>query len=162
MNAPLRLVWLAIAATSTSVAQADIAKTLTPLYTSLNEAVKRNDDKAITKWVRTHTTPDFKYVSTEKSTYDRKGFIEGMVQQVQATQRVLSSTFKIQKVTGRGNSATLTVSSNFVGMVMLTGAPAKLVNQSTSNDLWVRTGNVWKLKSILGVKDSVTINGRKL
>jgi len=158
------MAWLVAAAAfaPSAVAADEVTKTLAPAYKALNDAIKRNDVKAMAAWVAKYASKDFKYVSAGKQSFTRDQFLSGMRQQAASTQKVLTSTYKITGATVRNNAATVSVSSTFVGMVKLVDRPNKLANESVTTDLWVRGTDGWKLKSIVGVKETVSIDGKKL
>lgn len=164
MKGAVHLSWLlaATALAPSARADQDVAKVLSPYYVSLNEAIKRSDGQAIGRWIKTHCTPDFRFVSADRASAGRDAFADRVTGQAAATEQVIDSTYRIKAASVRNNAASLTVSNRFSGVVGLTNPPAKLVYDSLTTDLWVHHQGTWKLKGVVEVKIDARYDGKRL
>lgn len=138
---------------------ADLKPTFEARYRQYNEAVAKNDGKAMAGWYERNAAPKFTYTSKSGYTYGRKDFIAGQIDQAHSIKKAVKSTFKIVKVVAQGKSATAIVSTEFEGLANFNGAVLKLVDKSTTRDVWTQGKSGWQIvKSVQVQSDTQMFN----
>lgn len=126
----------------------DLAKLLEARYHALNNAIVRRDGKAAEQWVAKYCAPNFLYTSKDKHRWDRKGFRQGLLDQIKLTQKVEKSTVKLGKPKVDGKRATITFRNDFQAMVSYDGRALTVTDKTETEDVWVKAGSDWKLVKV--------------
>ncbi|MGV3618983.1 MAG: nuclear transport factor 2 family protein [Fimbriimonas sp.] len=124
---------------------ADPKPTLVARYRQFNDAVAKNDGKAMIGWFERHAAAGFNYTSKDGHRYGRKDFLNGLRDQTRAVQKSLKSVTKVTRVDVKGNTATASVQSEFEGQVKFDTAILRLVDKSTTRDTWTLGQKGWML-----------------
>lgn len=129
-------------------------------YRQYNEAVIKNDGKAMAAWYDRFAGPKFTYLSKSGNTYQRKDFIAGQIDQAKSIKKAVKSTFKVIRVVSKGNVATAIVTTDFEGLAKFNGGVLRLVDKSTMRDTWTEGKSGWRLtKSVQVQADTQMFNG---
>lgn len=138
---------------------ADPKPVLEAHYRQYNDAVAKNDGKAMAGWYERLATPGFTYLSKSGNKYIRKDFIAGQIDQAKTIKKAVRSTFKVVKVVANGNSATAIVTTEFEGLANFNGAILKLVDKGMTRDTWKKEKAGWKIaKSVQVQSDTQMFN----
>jgi hypothetical protein len=137
---------LLLAAAPLATAQ-DLGKMLHDRYHALDAAIVKRDTAAVRTWVGRYCSPDFTYTSKDKRKYGRKAFLDGLVQMVSTTRKVVRSDQHAGKPLVKGTTLDVKVASSFEGFVMFDKRELRLVDKSETIDRWVLSAGAWKLKS---------------
>jgi hypothetical protein len=139
---------------------ADPKPTLDALYRQYNDAVTKNDGKAMVAWFSKLATPSFTYTSKDGNKYLRKDFLDGLRDQAKSIKKPLRSTYKLVKVVTKGKVATAIVATEFEGLANFDGVALRLVDKSTTRDTWTQAKAGWQLtKSVQVTGDTQMFNG---
>jgi hypothetical protein len=130
----------------------DLEALLRARYTALNDAILRRDSKAAEQWVAKFCTPSFLYISKDKHRWDRRGFRQGLLDQMKMTQKVAKSVIRLGKPQIAGAKATVSFANDFEGTVKFDGREFRLVDSTVTSDVWVKVGNDWKLSRVSQTK----------
>lgn len=146
----MRTTGLLLLACASTIAIADSKADIQSRYVAFNEAVKKNDAKAMQSWVNANCTPDFKYTSKDHQVFDLKQFSAGMLQQVKVTRKVIYSNVKL--ISWDEKTGVAVVATDYKGSVVFDSKPLTLTDKSETKDVWIKSKGTWKLKSSLQTK----------
>jgi hypothetical protein len=130
----------------------DLSKTLQARYSVLNQAIIKRDAKAAEKWVALYCTPKFLYISKDKHRWDRNGFKQGLLDQMKLTKKVEHSTIKLGKPKIGGNKLTVLFMNDFRAVLSYDGRDLTLIDNTETEDVWIKVGADWKLSSVRQTK----------
>ncbi len=135
----------------------------TKTYSRLNALTLKKDTTGLEKLFRQTSAPNFRYVDAHGKAIDGKALMQQMKMQLGMVKDFKRSTTKIERVSFKGNQATVRVLSDYA--MTMPGEKGKihvLTGKSVSDDLWVKSGAAWKLKQIKIVKEAATLDGKKM
>lgn len=142
-----------------AISQADdaaVRKEIQAGYDKLCAAMKSKNIDGVMKM----GTKDFSY--TEKGqTMGGEQMKQMMQQQFAAMKSCDKMVMKIDKLTVKGNTATVMSSSE--GVMTIGGADGKthkMADKNTSKDTWVKTPEGWKCKNVTVLTDKMTMDGK--
>ena len=139
-------------------ATSDARRTLQTLYDNMNKAAAKKDLNG----VLAYTAPDFVAtgVKGEKRTM---ADLRAQLTQIFPLLQSWSGASRIQQVTLKGGSTATVVVRENVRMVMVnpqTGQKAVLDSTGTSRDVWVKSGNGWRMKQSRTLSSKTLLNGK--
>jgi hypothetical protein len=120
-------------------------------YKDFNSYILKSDSKGISAWVKNHCAAKFAYTSYQKNKYNRDGYLQGLIQQMTATTKVLKSTLTVRAFDRKADKIVATVATDFKGIVVFDTRRLNLTDQSVSYDTWILSGKEWKLQSVVQV-----------
>lgn len=121
---------------------------LVPAYLQLEKLTRDNNGKAMAQWYETHAAPSFFYKSRDGVQFKRDAFIQGVREQAQAVEKVISYQITVKPMKGTDRSALLyQVESVFEGRTKFDTVLMRLTDTSTATDTWRVVGGKWRLVS---------------
>ena len=130
----------------------DLGKLLKSRYEALNNAIIRRDSKAAEQWVAKYCASSFLYTSKDKHRWDRKGFLQGILDQMRLTKKIAKSVVSVGKPSLKGSRLEIVTKSDFEGVVSYDGKDLSLVDKTETKDVWIRSGSDWKLSAVTQTK----------
>ena len=120
-------------------------------YIEYNKNIVHGDSRAMTKWLNSNCSGAFSYTSYQKNAYKRGDYINGVLQQISQTNKVLKSTVTVRSLSKKGKSIVATVASDFKGIVVIDSRQLTLTDQSVTLETWESINNDWKLIKVVQV-----------
>ena len=120
-------------------------------YLEYNKDILHGDSKAMTKWLNANCSAAFSYTSFQKNSYGRSDYINGVLQQIAQTNKVLKSTLTVRSFSRKGKTIVATVASDFKGFVVIDSKRLTLTDQSVTLETWEQFNNDWKLKKVVQI-----------
>lgn len=120
-------------------------------YVEYNKNILHSDSRAMTKWLNAYCTGAFSYTSYQKNSYKRGDYINGVLQQISQTNKVLKSTVTVRSMAKKGKSIVATVASDFKAIVVIDSRQLTLTDQSVTLETWESKNNDWKLIKVVQV-----------
>jgi hypothetical protein len=117
-------------------------------------------DKLVTL-IKSSAHSTFVFIEKDQSSFDLNNYLSQVKAQYKKIKKINSLSNKIVKVTFNGQEATCIVRSSY-DMFLDQLVPSRLVGSSESKDIWVKTARGWKMKKIVTLKETATMNGKKV
>jgi len=160
----LIVVGILAAAGIATASQADMAKKLQTIYSKLDALSLKKDMAGLTKLLNQVSTPDCIFVSkTQKMTRDQT--MQQMAVVMPKIDTVTTSTSHVDGVKMVGGSLVASVHQT-VAMTTKptkeTGPAHKIVQKTSSEDTWVKSGGTWKLKISKIVTETIIQDGKEI
>ncbi len=155
---PLRVIPLLLLLGASMAATAQNAD-LKASYEKLRQCLMKKDIKGMFAMC----APDMTWTEDGR-TMKQAEMKSQMEMQVKATQKYDEITFKLNKVTVKGNTAVVECGNVVRADVMMPGAKkvSKVVSKSNSVDTWVKGKGGWMIKSVVVKKSDTTIDGKPM
>ena len=118
---------------------------LTSKYKQFNVSYAKGDRTAIEGWVSSNCVSKFSYTSYHKTKYSKEGFKSSLIQDMQNTVKVITSTLTVRSVEAHGDQQVAIIASEFKGTVLIDSRRYTLSDQSVDTDTWTKAGKEWKL-----------------
>lgn len=132
--------------------------TLRKRYQQYNEIILRSDSKSMNEWLQRFCSTKFSYTSFQKTKFDRKTYIAGLLGQIAQTNKVLKCTTSVRNLQVTRNSIVATVASEFKGIVVFDSKRLTLTDSSVSYETWNLVGNDWKLQKVVQVNSDTQMH----
>jgi len=124
---------------------------LTKRYKQFNKNILKSDSRAMTTWLNTYCGRSFTYTSFQKNKFTRDGYMTGIMQQFQNTNKVLKSDLVIRGFEKKGASIVATIATDFKGIVIIDTKRLTITDQSVTLETWTPVGKDWKLQKVVQV-----------
>jgi ketosteroid isomerase-like protein len=137
---------------------AQLKKTIQGNYDKMTKALRANDSKTYFSFM------DKSYVRTGKGmTITLEQSKQMFPRQVSMMKSVTRLVATVKSVTVKGSQAIATVEQKIVLKQTGTdGKPHVVAIDGTSKDIWIKSGNGWKLKSGENIKATQTLDGKPI
>ncbi|NMC83343.1 MAG: nuclear transport factor 2 family protein [Armatimonadetes bacterium] len=146
--------FLMIPPVSAQSSSAAVRSALQAQYNRYTAALRNKDIKTVVSLL----TMDFKQVLPNGDTEDRIDVKRSMQERMKSMKQIQSLTVTLGPVAMKGpDKAVVTATEKFVGRLGTPGGGTwSIVQTSISEDTWVRTSGVWKLKQVRPISDKYT------
>jgi hypothetical protein len=160
---------LAMAGIATA-SQGDVAKKLQSIYSKMDSLALKKDISGLTKLLNQVSTSDCVFVSkgfgkNPPMSKSRDETMKQMSVVIPMIDAVTTSTSHVDKVT-MGNGSLIASLHQTVAMItkatQQTGPAHKIVQKTTSEDTWVKSGGSWKLKVSRIVTETIIQDGKEM
>ena len=142
---------LTVPSVSAQSSPAAVRSALQAQYNRYTTAIRKKDIKTVVSLL----TMDFKQVLPTGDTEDRIDVKRSMQERMKSMKQIQSLTVTLGPVTMKGSDkAIVTATEKFVGQLGTPGGGTwRIIQTSISEDTWVRTSGVWKLKQVKPISD---------